>query len=76
MAPKQLNPRQARWVDALAEFSFKIVYWKGKNAIYPDALSRREDYSDGKQELAEVNFVQALPNYSDEVVTSELSHFL
>lgn len=39
MSPRQLNSRQARWVDLLAEFSFRIVYRPGSKAVFPDALS-------------------------------------
>ena len=31
--PRQLNPRQARWVDELSNFRFKIVYRPGKDNI-------------------------------------------
>lgn len=61
--PRQLNPRQARWVDALSQFRFKIVYRPGKEAILPDTLSRRSDYHPGLSTTTEeeYNFVQALP---------------
>jgi hypothetical protein len=45
--PRQLNPQQARWVDALSQFRFKIVYCPGKYAILPDTLSQRSDYHPG-----------------------------
>ena len=60
MEPRQLNPRQARWVDALSQFSFDIVYRPGKQAEFPDALSRRSDYLPGP-EWSEQNLIQALP---------------
>jgi hypothetical protein len=66
--PRQLNPRQARWVDTLSNFRFKIVYRPGKEAILPDALSRRPDYHPGKGTTTEeeFNFVQALPNIDND----------
>jgi hypothetical protein len=66
--PRQLNPRQARWVDALSQFRFKIVYRPGREAILPDTLSRRSDYHPGKSSTTEeeYNFVQALPNIEND----------
>jgi hypothetical protein len=64
MEPRQLNPRQARWVELLSPFKFKIVYRPGKYATMPDALSRRSDYHPGKGSTVDIdfNFVQALPS--------------
>ncbi len=31
-----------RWADVLAEFNFELQYRPGKQAVRPDALSRRE----------------------------------
>lgn len=39
-----LSHRQARWVEALQEFSFMIEYVEGKENKVADALSRRRDY--------------------------------
>lgn len=68
MEPRQLSPRQARWVELLATFRFKIVYRPGKYATMPDALSRRSDYHPGKGSTidSEYNFIQALPIMSKE----------
>ena len=64
--PRQLSPRQARWAELLNGFRMKIVYRPGKHAVMPDALSRRNDYHEGKgaTELLEANVVQALPDES------------
>lgn len=43
MTSKQLNRRQARWAEFLAEFDFLISYRPGKQGEKPDALSRRDD---------------------------------
>jgi transposase InsO family protein len=69
MEPRQLSPRQARWVELLSSFRFKIVYRPGKFATMPDALSRRSDYHPGKGATLdhEVNFIQALPQLSDDI---------
>lgn len=68
MEPRQLSPRQARWVELLSSFRFKIVYRPGKFATMPDALSRRSDYHPGKGSTLdhEVNFIQALPKISED----------
>lgn len=39
-----LNDRQARWVEKLSDFEFKIQYLKGSENNVADALSRRVDY--------------------------------
>ena len=66
MEPRQLTPRQARWAEAMAPFDFNIVYRPGRQAVMPDALSRRSDYHEGKgsTHLQELNFSQALPSYT------------
>lgn len=40
-----LSPRQVRWLDFLAEYTFDITYQPGASAVMrvPDALSRRPD---------------------------------
>lgn len=39
---RRLNERQMRWADTLSAFNFELEYRPGKQAIVPDALSRRE----------------------------------
>lgn len=41
---KQLNRRQARWSEFLADFNFTIIYRPGVQGTKPDALTRRSDY--------------------------------
>lgn len=41
MSFKQLNARQARWAEFLADFNFKITYRPGKQSTKPDSLTRR-----------------------------------
>ncbi|KAL2126283.1 hypothetical protein VTI74DRAFT_1265 [Chaetomium olivicolor] len=39
---RQLTERQVRWAEILARYNFKLKYRPGKEAVVPDALSRRE----------------------------------
>jgi len=39
---QQLSERQVRWAEVLARYNFKITYRPGKEAVVPDALSRRD----------------------------------
>ncbi len=53
MSTKDLNRRQARWAECLAEFNFQITYRPGKSGTIPDSLTRRpgdlpEDASDSR----------------------------
>ena len=68
MVPRQLTPRQARWMEILSGFRFKIIYRPGKLAVMPDALSRRADYHPGKGETndIELNNIQALPDFGEQ----------
>ena len=67
MKPRELNPRQARWVEALAGYRMRIVYRPGRQAEMPDALSRRSDYHTGKGTTFQANQepIQALPNFDE-----------
>jgi len=42
MTTKELNERQARWMQELSHYNFKIEYRPGKKGGKPDALTRRE----------------------------------
>ena len=42
---KVLSRRQARWVEFLSEFWFKVVYRPGHLNTKADVLSRRRDYA-------------------------------
>jgi len=42
MTMKELNERQARWMQELSQYNFKIEYRPGKEGGKPDALTRRE----------------------------------
>lgn len=51
MTTKQLNSRQARWTELLAEYSFMIMYRSGKDNTKADILSRREQDLEPSGEL-------------------------
>jgi len=42
MTTKELGERQARWMQELSQYNFKIEYRPGKEGRKPDALTRRE----------------------------------
>jgi len=42
MTTKELNERQARWMQELSQYNFKNEYRPGKEGGKPDALTRRE----------------------------------
>jgi len=42
MTTKELNERQAQWMQELSQYNFKIEYRPGKEGGKPDALTRRE----------------------------------
>lgn len=44
LTTKQLNRRQARWAEFMADFHFRISYRPGAKSTKPDALSRRADH--------------------------------
>ncbi len=50
----QLSVRQARWLEAIAEFDFKIEYQEGKKNVVADGLSRRPDHREDTQAAARV----------------------
>jgi len=41
MTTKELNERQARWMQELSQYNFKIEYQSGKEGGKPDTLTRR-----------------------------------
>jgi len=43
---KGLSGRQARWMEKLSEFNFKVKYMAGEENILPDALSRLYEYDE------------------------------
>ncbi len=44
MKNKELSRHQMRWVQKLADFNFKIIYWSDKQNIKINALTRRADF--------------------------------
>ena len=43
---KGLSGRQARWLEKLSEFDFKVKYVAGEENVLPDALSRLYEYDE------------------------------
>ncbi len=43
MKDKELSRRQMRWVQKLADFNFRIMYWSDKQNIKIDALTHQAD---------------------------------
>ena len=41
---QKLSERQVRWMETLSEYNYTIRHQPGKEAVIPDALSRRPDY--------------------------------
>jgi RNase H-like domain found in reverse transcriptase/Reverse transcriptase (RNA-dependent DNA polymerase) len=51
LTKRKLNERQVRWAFELSRYNFQIVHRPGKQAVVPDALSRREqDKPEGSTE--------------------------
>ena len=60
MTTKQLNQRQARWAEALAEFYFTIAYRPGKENEKADTLTRREQDVGAQDALKHAHRTQVL----------------
>lgn len=75
MTTKQLNQRQARWAEALAEFYFTILYRPGKQNERADALTRREPDTTAQDAVKHAHRTQVLlpPANLDPRIVSELS---
>ncbi len=76
---KQLTRRQARQAETLAQYNFKIVYYKGTENIIADALSRRLDYKIRTKEatpaiLTTDNKGNIVYNHQILIATSELQN--
>jgi hypothetical protein len=74
---KKLTRRQARYVETLVEYDFKIVHYKGTKNAVADALSRRPDYELGTKEAVPAILTtndegDIIYNYQILVATSEL----
>ena len=50
MTAQNLNRRQARWNQFLAEFDYVLKHRPGKTMLKADALSRRSDHDDGSED--------------------------
>jgi hypothetical protein len=56
---KNLNRRQTRWALFFADYDFTIDYRPGKDAIVPDALSRREEFEPAAEERKPDNLLKS-----------------
>ena len=80
---QQLNRRQARWQETLADYHFVITYIKGSDNVVADALSRRSDFETrpGDPErtrnhtvlLPDDKFISAIHSSLNDVEPSDLS---
>ncbi|KAJ8507306.1 hypothetical protein ONZ45_g10310 [Pleurotus djamor] len=61
MKAQKLNRRQARWSLYLSRFNFTLLHRPGRSMGKPDALSRRADHDDGKNDNQ--NLVLLKPAY-------------
>ena len=57
---RTLSPRLLRWSAVLNQFDFVIVYQRGDVNVGADALSRRVDFSDGKESRETKDVVECL----------------
>lgn len=60
MKKQQLSERQARWAEKLMRYKFSMIYRPGAEAVIPDALSRREQDTLGKEDY-DSRFRQLIP---------------
>ncbi len=56
MTTKELNGRQVQWWETLAQFNFRIKHVKGTENGRADALSRKEEYTEGNVRPAHALF--------------------
>ena len=57
---KELNRRQVRQVEELANYNFRVTYQKGSENTRADTLSRRLDYKNNKTYVSHVVLSQNL----------------
>jgi hypothetical protein len=74
MTTKQLNQRQARWAEVLAEFYFSITYRPGSKNVLADTLTRREQDTGPQDALGKAHRTQVLltPDKLDPRITQQL----
>jgi len=80
MTIKQLNQRQARWAEVLAEFYFFITYRLGSNNVLIDTLTRREQDVKDQEALGKKYRIQTIltsdrldPKITADLLLSSLS---
>ena len=60
-APQRLDSRQARWMQDLSLFNFKIENKAGKLIYIPDPLSQNPSFKPSPQEIEKLNTHTMLP---------------
>ncbi|KAA8495185.1 Transposon Ty3-I Gag-Pol polyprotein [Porphyridium purpureum] len=71
LTQKELNSRQARWTDFLAEFDITIDYVKGKSNVVADALSRRPHLGTLEYQVRSDEFGVNFVDFKDEYAKDE-----
>ncbi|KJZ70640.1 hypothetical protein HIM_09960 [Hirsutella minnesotensis 3608] len=75
---QQLSERQARWAETLSRYNFTIKHRPGKEAVVPDALSRREQDMphSAEDDRLRGRFVQLLQRNKGGLVTKVKSGYV
>ena len=70
---KNLSGRQARWMEKISAFSFKVIYIKGSQNVVADALSRMysNDSPGTQHSLSEFTYHDVVDDDTSMVVTDE-----
>ena len=72
---KDLSRRQCRWSELLGQYKFDIQYTPGKDNGRADALSRRSDYMEGKEQTSKA-LLKINKDGSLTTNTQEFNHIL
>ena len=59
---KNSNGRVVRWLLALQEYSFEVVYQSGKENTVADALSRRDNSDNAQANILQSEIIQFDPS--------------
>jgi hypothetical protein len=68
-----MSDRIARWIEKMAQFTYKLAHIPGKDNIVADALSRRADYAPPAPSFATRNPYQALSESGEAAVATTLA---
>jgi hypothetical protein len=70
--PHKLSRRQARWASKLMEYDFKLFHKPGTQMGRPDALSRRADHDQGKDDNKDITMLKPEHFVNNVVIESTL----